>query len=64
LYAGFNGYLDKLNNAQIASFEDALFSFLDSSVFFKPYKYLIADSLDKEILEFILSVFISQLEQK
>lgn len=60
LYAGFNGYLDKLSNAQIANFEESLFVFLETSVFFKPYKYLIADVLDKEVLEFCLSLFLAQ----
>lgn len=57
LYSVLNGTLDQVPLEGIMAYEAALFEFLESSYVFKPYKYLVADVVDKVVLDFILAHF-------
>lgn len=58
LYAGFNGYLDGKNSDEIRDYEVRLFEFLENSVFFRPYRYiLVEDTKVLSVLSFILGLF-------
>lgn len=57
LYAALNGFLDKIPLNLINAYEKELYKFLSKTIFYEPLKVMMKDSLDIELIGFILSNF-------
>jgi F-type H+/Na+-transporting ATPase subunit alpha len=59
LYAALNGYLDNIPVTMVSLYEQELYSFLKNSLFFEPIMAALRESLEEELLIFILENFTS-----
>jgi F-type H+-transporting ATPase subunit alpha len=57
LYAALNGFLEGIPLSFVSIFEVQLFSFLNNSLFYKPLRFHLKNSLDFRILDFLLDSF-------
>ena len=57
LYAALNGFLDEIPLNLINAYEKELYKFLSKTIFYEPLKVMMKDSLDIELIGFILSNF-------
>jgi len=57
LYAALNGFLEGVPPSFVSVFEAQLFSFLNNSLFYKPLRFHLKNSLDFRILDFLLESF-------
>jgi len=57
LYAALNGFLEGVPLSFVSVFEVQLFSFLNNSIFYKPLRFHLKNSLDFRILDFLLESF-------
>jgi len=57
LYAALNGYLDGIPVSYVSLYEKELFAFLENSIFSYPLNVSLRESLDEEILDFLLENF-------
>jgi len=61
LFAALNGLMDKVAITDVKDYETSLFHFLSTSPLFKPYKYLVANSADRKVLELLLDYFYNKI---
>jgi F-type H+-transporting ATPase subunit alpha len=57
LYAALNGFLDEIPLNLINTYERELYKFLKKTIFYEPLKVMLKESLDVELIAFILSNF-------
>jgi len=57
LYAALNGFLDEIPLNLINMYEKELYKFLKKTIFYEPLKVMLKESLDVELIAFILSNF-------
>lgn len=57
LYAALNGFLDYIPLNLINIYEKELYKFLKKTIFYEPLKVILKESLDVELISFILSTF-------
>jgi F-type H+-transporting ATPase subunit alpha len=57
LYAALNGFLDEIPLDLINAYEKELYKFLAKTIFYEPLRVMMKDSLDTELINFILSNF-------
>lgn len=57
LYAALNGFLDEIPLNLINTYEKELYKFLKKTIFYEPLKVMLQESLDAELIAFILSNF-------
>lgn len=57
LYAALNGFLDEIPLNLINTYEKELYKFLKKTIFYEPLKVMLKESLDAELIAFILSNF-------
>jgi F-type H+-transporting ATPase subunit alpha len=57
LYAALNGFLDGIPLNLINIYEKELYKFLQKTMFYEPLKVMLKESLDVELITFILSNF-------
>lgn len=57
LYAALNGFLDEIPLNLINTYEKELYKFLRKTIFYEPLKVMLKESLDAELIAFILSNF-------
>jgi len=59
IFAGVNGYLDRINISDIQRFESELFKFVETSNAFRPYVSNLASEIDEHALHILLDYFVS-----
>lgn len=59
IFAGVNGYLDRVNISDVLRFEAELFKFVDSSPVFRPYVDNLAKEIDEHAMHVLLDYFIA-----
>jgi F-type H+-transporting ATPase subunit alpha len=59
IFAGVNGYLDRINISDIQRFETELFKFVENSNAFRPYVSNLATEIDEHALHILLDYFVS-----
>ena len=57
LYAALNGFLDEIPLNLVNIYEKELYKFLKKTIFYEPLKVMLKDTLDVELINFILSNF-------
>ena len=57
LYAALNGFLDEIPLNLINTYEKELYKFLRKTIFYEPLKVMLKESLDVELIAFILNNF-------
>lgn len=57
LYAALNGFLDEIPLNLINTYEKELYKFLRKTIFYEPLRVMLKESLDAELIAFILSNF-------
>jgi len=57
LYAALNGFLDEIPLNLVNLYEKEFYKFIRSTVFYEPFKIVLKDSLDFELVNFILENF-------
>ena len=57
LYAALNGFLDEIPLNLINTYEKELYKFLRKTIFYEPLRVMLKESLDVELIAFILSNF-------
>jgi F-type H+-transporting ATPase subunit alpha len=57
LYAALNGFLDEIPLNLINIYEKELYKFLEKTIFNEPLKVMLKETLDIELIGFILSQF-------
>jgi F-type H+/Na+-transporting ATPase subunit alpha len=57
LYAALNGFLDEIPLNLVNIYEKELYKFLKKTIFYEPLKVMLKDTLDIELINFILSNF-------
>ena len=57
LYAALNGFLDEIPLNLVNIYEKELYKFLKKTIFYEPLKLMLKDTLDVELINFILSNF-------
>lgn len=57
LYAALNGFLDDIPLNLVNLYEKELYKFLKKTIFYEPLKIILKDTLEKDIVEFILNNF-------
>ena len=57
LYAALNGFLDEIPLNLVNIYEKELYKFLKKTIFYEPLKVILRDSLDVDLINFILTQF-------
>ena len=59
LYAALNGYLDQIPVAMVSIYEEELYFFLKNTLFYEPMVWALRESMEEELLIYILENFSS-----
>jgi F-type H+-transporting ATPase subunit alpha len=57
LYAALNGFLDVIPLNYVNIYEKELYKFLRNTIFYEPFKVVLRDTLDVELVNFLLENF-------
>ena len=57
LYAALNGFLDVIPLNMVNLYEKELYKFLRNTIFYEPFKVILKDTLDVELINFLLENF-------
>jgi len=57
LYAALNGFLDIIPLNLVNLYEKELYKFLRNTIFYEPFKVVLKDTLDVELINFLLENF-------
>ena len=57
LFAALNGFLDGISVDLVQTYEKELYKFIKKTIFYAPLEYQLRDTLNTNILSFILGLF-------